>query len=218
MSLHLLSQGVPLTPLSSTELSSLLSLSPAGPVLKFPPCIWFYFPGYCYFIVYTHSLPKLRRFCFVFWKFGLNLVPRWDFLGLPQFLQYHCSVSTLNQANIFLFHIFTHLFFTYEPVTWWNWNSSVDIVHWTTGLTSEESWFDFLQRQESVLSETSSLTLGLTQPPVAWAPMTLSLVIKWPGREAQHLSAPNTVIYEWSLPSFPATHTYTPLWRAEEQL
>ena len=39
VSLHLHSQGVPRTPLSSSELSSLLSLSPAGVVLKLPLCI-----------------------------------------------------------------------------------------------------------------------------------------------------------------------------------
>jgi hypothetical protein len=73
---------------------------------------------------------------------------------------------------------------------------------------TEELWFDSLQRQESDLSETSSLTLG------CMGSYGFLSGIKRPERDAQQLSVPNAVIYEWSctfiLP--PPTHTHTHLY------
>jgi hypothetical protein len=72
---------------------------------------------------------------------------------------------------------------------------------WTIGILE----FDSRRGLGIFLFTTASRTaLGLTQPPIQWVPGTLSLGVKWPGREADH-SPPSSceVKNEWS-------YTFTP--------
>jgi hypothetical protein len=55
----------------------------------------------------------------------------------------------------------------------------------------------------------SRKALGSTQPPIQWVPGALSLVIKRPGREADH-SPPSSaeVRNAWSIPPVPSTSSW----------
>jgi hypothetical protein len=72
---------------------------------------------------------------------------------------------------------------------------------WTMGVLG----FDSRQRLGILLFTTMSrIALGLTQPPIQWLPVALSLGIKWPGRAADH-SPPSSaeVKNAWSYTSTP---------------
>ena len=168
VSLHLHSQGVPRTPLSSTELSSLLSLSPAGVVLKLPPCIWFYFPVTVILLCTLSRCRNCHSSFLCFEHLSLNLVPE-RFPWFSSVSPIPCPVCTLNWASIFLLHILTHSFFSYEPVTRQNWNSSVDIV---TGQRAEwpSNRGSIPCRGKRVICPKHPAWLWVT-----WAPMALSL-------------------------------------------
>jgi hypothetical protein len=58
---------------------------------------------------------------------------------------------------------------------------------WATGWTIGVQGFDCRRGLGIFLFNTAFRTaLGLTQPPIQWVPGTLSLGVKWPGREADH--------------------------------
>jgi len=215
VSLHLHSQGVPRTPLSSTELSTLLSLSPAGVVLKLPLCIWFYFP---LTVILLCTLSRCRN-CdsrlLWFENLGLNLVPEifpW-FSSVPPI---PCPVSTLNYVTLsyISLHILTPSFFSYDLVTRRNRNSSANIV---TGLRAE--W----PRNRGSIPCRCKRVISPERPAwlwVAWAPMAVSM------RESGRGVMLNTYLHlmpvfvSGAVPSSPPpshTHTHTPVWRAEER-
>ena len=77
----------------------------------------------------------------------------------------------------------------------------MDIV--VTRLRAERSEFKSRQVQEIfLLSKTSRPAVRPTEPPVQWIPASLSMEIKWLGREVDH-SCPScaTVKNEWRLAS-----------------
>jgi hypothetical protein len=67
----------------------------------------------------------------------------------------------------------------------------------------DDPGFEFRKEQDIFLSsKTSSLALGATQPPIQWAPRTLSPGIKLPGPEAdQSPSCSAKFKSEWSYTS-----------------
>jgi hypothetical protein len=55
------------------------------------------------------------------------------------------------------------------------------------GWTPDESLFNLQQDQKVyLLSNASSLALGLIQPPIQWVLGKFSLNVKWSGSEASH--------------------------------
>jgi hypothetical protein len=60
----------------------------------------------------------------------------------------------------------------------------------------------------------SRTALGPTQPPIQWVPEDLSLGIKQPGREADHLPPSSAEVNEWVELYFHSPNT--PSWRGAQ--
>jgi hypothetical protein len=52
--------------------------------------------------------------------------------------------------------------------------------------TAKEYGFDSFQGKEIFSSQHPDLALGSTQPPIQWVPVTLFLMVKQQGHEADH--------------------------------
>jgi hypothetical protein len=86
-----------------------------------------------------------------------------------------------------------HVFVSYCIHTWSRVSSVV--WHWAMGWMIEG--FDSRRRLGIFLFTTASRpTLGPTQPPIQWVPGSLSLVVKRPGREADHSPSSSAEVKE----------------------
>jgi hypothetical protein len=71
------------------------------------------------------------------------------------------------------------------------------VQHWATGWTIGVLGFDSRRGLGIFLFTTASRpALGPTKPPIQWIPGVLSLGVKWPGREADHLPQSSAEVKE----------------------
>jgi hypothetical protein len=82
------------------------------------------------------------------------------------------------------------------------------VQRWATAWTIGVLGFDSRLRLGIFLFTTASRTaLGPTQPPIQWVPGTLSLGVKRPGRESDHLPPLSAEVKNaWSFTSTPPIH------------
>jgi hypothetical protein len=78
------------------------------------------------------------------------------------------------------------------------------LQRWATGWTIGVLGLNSRQGLGIFHSTTASRTaLGLTQPPIQWVLGALSLGVKRPGRESDHLPPSSAEVNEWSYTSTP---------------
>jgi hypothetical protein len=104
----------------------------------------------------------------------------------------HVAVTPSTVLDLHKMHLFSHDASCVELTL-----HHIPILCWATGWTIRVLEFDSQQRLGIFLFITTSrMALGPTQPPIQWVPGALSLGVKQPGCEADHLPPSSAKVKE----------------------